>query len=74
MSMEMDEYVNTVKGINIITRRKMQRAFESDTAASELYALINKTPENHIFPNVRQRLQEFWGQNFNIESVKPEDR
>ena len=74
MSMEMDEYVNSVKGINIMTRRKMQRAFDSDNAATELYALINKTPENHIFPHVRQHLQEFWSQNFNIESVKPEDR
>lgn len=72
--MEMDEYVNRINGINILTRRKMQRAFESDTAATELYALINKTPENHIIPTVRERLREFWGQNFNIESVKPEDR
>lgn len=62
--MEMDEYVATVHGINILTRRKMQRAFESDQAGPELDALINESPENHIQPEVRKRLNEYWDQNF----------
>jgi hypothetical protein len=62
--MEMHEYVERVPGINLGTRRKMQRAFESDNAASELDALINESPENHIQPEVRQRLNEYWNENF----------
>ena len=65
MAMEMDEYVAKVIGINIITRHKMIRAFESDQAGTELDALINESPENHIRPEVRVRLNEYWAQNFN---------
>lgn len=62
--MEMDEYVAQVRGINIMTRKKMQRAFDSDNARDELDALINESPENHILPEVRARLNEYWNENF----------
>lgn len=62
--MEMHEYVERIKGINIMTRKKMIRAFDSDNARDELDALINKSPENHIRPEVRARLNEYWNENF----------
>lgn len=66
--MEFDEFVSQVNGINIITRKKMLRAFDADDAGPRLDELINHSPENHILPAVREMLNSYWSKNFNESS------
>lgn len=61
---EMDEYVKSVKGINIMTRRKMLRAFDADNAGSLLRNILDKTPSHHFRPDVKDVLNDFWDANF----------
>lgn len=66
--MEFDTFVRNITGINIVTRTKMIRAFEADDAGTRLDELINHSPENHIRPEIRTKLNEFWSKNFNETS------
>lgn len=66
--MEFDTFVRNVKGINIMTRAKMLRAFDADDAGTRLDELINHSPENHINPAVRDELNRHWSKNFNESS------
>lgn len=66
--MEMDEFVDKITGINVLTRNKMRRAFESDNAGSELDKLINHGRDNHIDPDVKETLNAYWKENFNESS------
>ena len=61
---EMDEYVKTIKGINIMTRHKMLRAFDADNAGSILRGILDKTPAHHFRPEVKEVLNDFWDANF----------
>lgn len=67
-TVEFDTYVQNVKGINIMTRKKMLRAFDADDAGTRLDELINHSPINHIKPEVRKELNRHWSENFNETS------
>lgn len=63
-AMDMDEFVKTAQGINLILRGKMMKAFDSDNAKGELREMIWDSREVLIQPEVRETLKEYWNQNF----------
>ncbi|MBC9705946.1 MAG: hypothetical protein H9W81_13440 [Enterococcus sp.] len=65
---EFDTFVRQTRGINIVTRNKMLRAFDADDAGTRLDELINHSPENYIRPEIRAELNRQWSKNFNESS------
>lgn len=66
--MELEAYVCNAKGINIMTRNRMLKAFNKNNAGPRLDELINHSPEGHILPMVKERLNYYWSRKFNENS------